>query len=165
MTILMKPIKERKHRLSDACYIGYKIINFTICTNNKKLAFLNKDIVRKFIQILREVKNEYACKILLYVFMPDHLHLLVEGKEKKSNLKKMITSFKQKTGYFLSKNYPDLEWQKDFYDHILRKDDDLIKHIKYILENPVRKNLSVNWKYFSFTGSLDLDLEKIMDGF
>ena len=94
--------------------------------------------------------------------MPDHLHILVEGKNEDSDLWRSVVSFKQKTGYWLSKNMAGCRWQKDFYDHILRKEEDLKKHIKYILENPVRKGIVDNWYDYRFKGSLDFNLDEIL---
>ena len=94
--------------------------------------------------------------------MPDHLHLVLEGKSEKSDLWKAVGLFKQKTGFLLSKNKKDIRWQKDFYDHLHRKDEDLKKHIIYILDNSVRSGLVDNWEDYPFKGSLDFDLEEIV---
>jgi len=62
----------------------------------------------------------------------------------------------------LSKNKEGIRWQKDFYDHIHRKDEDLKKHITYILDNSVRRGLIENWKEYPFKGSLDFNLEEVI---
>jgi len=49
--------------------------------------------------------------------------------------------FKQKSGFWFSKNYPELKWQKDFYDHIIRNDKDIENQIYYILKNQMRENI------------------------
>jgi hypothetical protein len=86
----------------------------------------------------------------------------MEGKSDRSDLWKMIVLFKQKTGFWLSQNAPEIQWQKDFYDHIHRKDEDLKKQIRYILENPFRKKLVSDWKIYPFKGSLDFNLFEII---
>jgi REP element-mobilizing transposase RayT len=73
--------------------------------------------------------------------MPDHLHIVVAGTQDDVNLVKFINDYKQKTGFWLSQNQPGVSWQKDFYDHILRKDESLPAVIQYILDNPRRKGL------------------------
>lgn len=55
-----------------------------------------------------------------------------------------------------------MRWQKDFYDHIHRKEEDLKKHIIYILDNSARRGLVVNWDEYFFKGSLDFDLKEII---
>jgi REP element-mobilizing transposase RayT len=73
------------------------------------------------------------CDAHVYMFMPDHCHLLIEGKSKESDLWQFVVDFKRKSGYWLARNHMLEKWQKDFYDHILRKDEDLIKQVRYIL--------------------------------
>ncbi len=155
-------MREKKHRLNLDCYKGLVRVSFTLCIKERKIVFTNKDIVEIFVNILKELIEKYDCKNWIYVFMPDHLHLVLEGNSEKADLWKTIVLFKQKTGYWLSKNKSNLFWQKDFYDHILRKDEDLKKHIRYVLENPVRKGLVNDWKDYEFKGSLSYDLYEII---
>lgn len=82
--------------------------------------------------------------------MPDHCHLLIEGKSEESDLWQCVVNFKRKSGYWLARNHPLEEWQKDFYDHILRKDEDLIKQVRYILGNPLRKELVEDWRAYPY---------------
>ena len=155
-------MKEKKHRLPLELYKGKIRATFTLCIKNSKPAFLENAIVHEFIDILKQAKEKHDCINWVYVFMPDHLHLILEGRSDTADLWKAIVLFKQKTGFWLSKNRKDIEWQKDFYDHIHRKDEDLKKHIRYILDNPVRKGLVNDWKDYEFKGSLDFDIEDIL---
>ena len=157
----LQPARERKHRLPVEYYKGRVKITFTCCVEGKKILFIKKAIVDKFLEILIEAKNKYDCKNWVYIFMPDHLHLILEGRSGESDLWETMVLFKQKTGFWLSKNIKGIRWQKDFYDHIHRKDEDLKKHIIYILNNSVRRCLIQNWDNYPFKGSLDFDLEEI----
>lgn len=71
---------------------------------------------------------------------------------------KVMNRFKQKTGYWLSKNDMRAQWQKDHSDHIIRKEEDILKYIRYILDNPVRKGIVTNRTDYPFKGSTALDL-------
>ena len=90
--------------------------------------------------------------------MPDHAHLLIAGNNLNSKIKMCVDRFKQKTGFWLSHNVNNIKWQKDYYDHILRKEDDLLNQTKYILNNPVRKGIVGYWKDYPFKGSTVYDL-------
>lgn len=90
--------------------------------------------------------------------MPDHVHMTLAGNDSNSNTKKCIDMFKQKSGFWLSQNYSYIKWQKDYYDHILRSEENLNIHIKYILNNPVRAGLVEYWKKYQFKGSTVYDL-------
>ncbi|MEM4326041.1 MAG: transposase [Candidatus Pacearchaeota archaeon] len=155
-------IIEKKHRLNLNCYKGFIRASFTLCIKGRKNIFTSYKIVSPFIEILKESIKKFDCKNWVYLFMPDHLHLVLEGNSEEADLWKAIVYFKQKTGYWLSRNGWDAKWQKDFYDHILRKDEDLKKHIRYILENPVRKGLTNDWMNYEFKGSIDYDLSDIL---
>jgi putative transposase len=156
-------IAEKKHRLNLDCYRGHVIANFTLCIKDKKDIFTHNEIIRLFLDILRESLKKYDCKNWIYVFMPDHLHLILEGNSEKADLWKAIVLFKQKTGYWLSKNGYIVSWQKNFYDHVHRKDEDLKTHIRYILDNPVRGGLVSHWQEYKFKGSLDYNVEDILE--
>ncbi len=46
-------------------------------------------------------------------------------------------------------------WQKSFYDHVIRKEEDLNSIAGYIFNNPVRKELVENYEDYPFLGPKD----------
>ena len=42
-------------------------------------------------------------------------------------------------------------WQKNFYDHIVRKEESLLKIAEYIVDNPVRKELVSEWEEYPYS--------------
>ncbi len=48
-------------------------------------------------------------------------------------------------------------WQPSFYDHVLRKDEDLLETVKYIFNNPVRKKIVMHYLDYQLSGSFELD--------
>jgi putative transposase len=161
---LTSKIREQPHRLNLSQYLGLVRASFTICIQNRLPVFIEPSIVNKFAEILRISCKKHFCLNWAYVFMPDHVHIVIEGREERSNLWKTIVLFKQRTGYWFLKNMPKIHWQKDFYDHIYRNENELINNILYIANNPVRKNLVMHWQDYTFTGSLDNDLSTIICG-
>jgi len=95
--------------------------------------------------------------------MPDHLHIIVEGTQEEINLLRFINHYKQKTGFWMSKNQPGVSWQKNFFDHIIRKDENLQSMIRYILENPVRKGLVSDWRDYPFKGAIGCNLDDVLN--
>jgi REP element-mobilizing transposase RayT len=122
------------------------------------------EIVSVFIDILSSVVAKMDCIVPVYCFMPDHQHLIITGTHSDSDIWKAIVSYKQKTGSWMSANKPNMKWQKDFYDHILRRHEDIAVHVKYILDNPVRKGLARSWQEYPFKGSIGCVLEDIING-
>jgi hypothetical protein len=49
-------------------------------------------------------------------------------------------------------------WQKSFWDHFLRADEQVEAVVSYVLNNPVRAGLATHWREYPFAGSLAIDL-------
>ena len=137
------PFRERKHRLDAEIYRGEYIISFTLCIKDKEEFFTNHKIFKTFEDILLGELNAFDCSAYVYLFMPNHVHILLSGNNPKVDIKKCLESFKQKTGFWLYEHKKEIKWQKDYYDHILRSEDNLIVYTKYILNNPVRASLVI----------------------
>jgi putative transposase len=149
----MKLVREKKHRLSKELYNGNIAVMFTICLEGNVNLSTNPNIFRKFEETILLETGRFNCQALIYLFMPDHCHVLLQGDNEKAKAMNVIIEFKRKTRYWLSRNYPAIRWQKDYYDHILRKDEDRIEQTNYILNNPVRKGLVIDWQKYKFKGS------------
>jgi REP element-mobilizing transposase RayT/mono/diheme cytochrome c family protein len=81
----------------------------------------------------------------LVCLMPDHLHALISFPYERP-MKQIMSDWKR----FLATQL-NIEWQRDFFDHRLRKDESYREKADYIRENPVRAGLikaSDNWPYF-----------------
>lgn len=96
--------------------------------------------------------------------MPDHQHLIITGTSLNSDIWNALVSYKQKTGYWMSLNRINFSWQKDFYDHVIRRDENLATQVRYILDNPVRKGLVSTWQEYLFKGSIGCNLEDVLKG-
>lgn len=171
----MKKYKERP-RLKTFGYKGYHRYFVTICTHNRIPIFKNDALVSRSIKILKDTSNNFWFKVWAYCFMPDHLHFLVEGESPDSDLKRFISSYKQCTGYHYKKHVtqgfspaqspapkknPKL-WQPSYYDHVLRKDEDILSVARYVVGNPVRKALVKHFLDYEFIGSFELDVEALV---
>ncbi|BCX02945.1 MAG: hypothetical protein KatS3mg053_0883 [Candidatus Roseilinea sp.] len=160
----MKDIRERKHRLDPHLYRGNVAVAFTCCERNRQPMFSEEVLTRFFMTTLEQECERFHCDLIVYVFMPDHAHMLLAGRDNSADALKAMSSFKQKTGYWLSKHRPQFHWQKDYYDHILRtwerEQTELRKHARYILENPVRKGIVDHWKAYPFKGSTVYQLDE-----
>ena len=94
--------------------------------------------------------------MLAFVFMPDHLHLLLLGSET-SSLPRFMKRFKQETGYLFRQQRGEALWQKGYHDHVLRREEDLGDVARYVAANPVRAGLVAGWAEYPFTGGRLLD--------
>ena len=88
--------------------------------------------------------------------MPDHLHLVTSPSMESGSISDLMKAFKSFTtniGWEYGIN--GKLWQKSFYDHVVRKDEDLNAICQYILANPVRKGLVTNAEEWKYSGLLD----------
>jgi putative transposase len=138
-------IREQRHRLARRFYRGQVMVSFTACISGRHAPFEDGQIVAEFLGIMRLVLPKNKCLVPIYCFMPDHLHLVLVGQDDQSDSWRAMVDFKQRTGFWFANNRPSYSWQKDFHDHIIRADEDLGSHIRYIANNPVRKRLVQRW--------------------
>jgi len=121
------------------------------------------------IELLRESfkysKNKFSFRIEAIVVMPDHLHMIIDVMNPKE-YPKIISCMKR----YFSKNcnpkfYEDIfqshhrekmgylpVWQKRFYEHTIRDEQDFNTKLQYIHNNPLKHGLVENihdWKYGS----------------
>ena len=97
------------------------------------------NVVESTIKYINE--NTPNVEISRYVIMPNHIHLLVEIHNPEINnaggcgnppLQEIVRRLKT----FTTKQYGNPFWQRSFYDHIIRNEEDYFNHLRYIDENP-----------------------------
>jgi putative transposase len=155
----MNEIREKQHRLPPSAYQGYIRASFTANIDDRTDYFVTPEIFAEHEAHLLRALREHHCDSELYLFMPDHVHIVVTGTDPSSDVRAAMTKFKQYSGFWLSKYGNGVRWQKDFYDHVFREDDDLRKHMIYILNNPIRAGLCGTWREYPFRGSTVFDLK------
>lgn len=155
-----------KTHLKNFDYLGCYRYFITICTDRKKNLFVkNNYLIEKMIEVFNQTAGNQFFTVWVYCFMPDHLHILVEGINEYSDLKKFIKDFKQRTAYWYSReesNAGNKLWQPGYYDHVLRKEEDTTEILRYILNNPVRNGLVVHYLDYRYSGSLVIDIKEIL---
>ena len=85
--------------------------------------------------------------------MPDHVHVVLEATSPESELCRLMNSWKQQTGYAHARATGSKLWQNGYYDHVLRKDEDRLGIIAYLLSNPLRAGLVSDLRRYPFWGS------------
>lgn len=150
--------KRQLPRKRDFCYSAREVYFLTICAKDRRNIFSTivptKDlkapvvqlsvigkIVDKHIQSIADLKGVYLEK---YVVMPDHIHMLIFiDSEIDDNIHRdptptdiiprIVAYLKRSTNKEVGENI----FQKSYYDHIIRNQDDYNKHWDYIENNPL----------------------------
>ncbi len=84
----------------------------------------------------------------LFLLMPDHAHALVSFPPDGRLITKVVSQWKEWTA-----KQAGVVWQRDFFEHRLRREESLRDKSDYILHNPVRAGLvarAEDWPYVWF---------------
>jgi putative transposase len=157
-------IREKPHRLDESIYVGEIQCSFAIQTIGRQHYFNNATIFEQHEKLLRDSLAKWSCEAHLYMFMPDHVHLILEGKEDHSNVRECVIGYKQRAGFAFKRSVQVIQWQKDFYDHIIRNEADYRKQMNYVLMNPVRAGHVDSWKDYPYWGSTVYDKAALLMG-
>jgi len=146
-----KKLHFKAKRLKGFEYQGFYRYFLTFCVEKRQPLFKSQKLVDFIRHALFKTAEEWKLDIICFCFMPDHLHLLISGLDESSDLRGFIKNFKQKTGYAFKQNTGRKLWQRSFYDHILRGEEETYDISKYILENPVRKGIVEDYRDYPFS--------------
>ncbi|MEW6502126.1 MAG: REP-associated tyrosine transposase [Thermodesulfobacteriota bacterium] len=94
---------------------------------------------RLVVREMRRLEEEGHVDSLAWVLMPDHLHWLFRLKGR-SSLAQAMGMIKGRSAFTLNRRLHRRGpiWQKAFYEHAMRADEDLVATARYIVANPVR---------------------------
>ena len=148
------PVREASHRLPRACYRGEVAVAFTARLTADSEPLARPDVVRSLHPILATSALQHECIVPIFCFMPDHVHVIFQGTGRSADTWRAMVAFKQRSGFWLSRQVPGTRWQKDFYDHILRSEEEVRDALVYIAANPMRAGLVRYPAEYPFTGSI-----------
>lgn len=112
-------------------------------------------------QFLRVCRKEQFV-ILAYCFMPDHVHVLIEGVREDADARKFIVKAKQCSAHAYASRFGQRLWQPFGYEHVLRDDEKVQVVARYIVENPVRAGLATTVLEYPFVGSEVYDIKELI---
>ena len=105
--------------------------------------FVRASLNRAVLAILREEQQLQNCAVFTYCLMPDHLHFLASPRQDGISIPTFAERFKGKaTNRSWAAGWRGKLWQQRYYDHMVRREEDLRAIAEYILANPVRKGLA-----------------------
>lgn len=140
---------------------------FTIVTY-RRIRLLTEPESRTILrQVINEVRQEYPFDVDAWVLLPDHLHCiwtLLEGDadfSRRWGLIKAKFSQKAKTSFHKDEWMTHSRehqrertiWQRRFWEHQIRDENDFQKYLDYIHYNPVKHGLVAcvrDWPYSTF---------------
>ena len=139
-------------RLANFDYRGPWRYSLTFCAANKNQAFTNPTVVNDLVQHLARTCDERRFELIAYCFMPDHLHLLVQGAAIDSHLPTFCTVLRQRLAHSYASRGGARLWQPGYFERILREEEQTDRCAEYILSNPIRANLAQSIEEYPFSG-------------
>jgi putative transposase len=132
-----EPVRARIRRL----YIPNALYFITCVTQGRAPLFADPAHMDLLRATMRRVKEHHPFEMRAYAFLHDHLHMLVFVPAT-TNVSKLMQSIQRN----FTRNYqrahgstdPIRLWQRGFWDHVIRDEEDLANHLHYIHYNPVK---------------------------
>ena len=134
----VEQLKRKNLRLQEYDYGRNGAYFITICTKERRpiLCDIVGDDAHIVPTIYGEIVEEYigsAPQIERYVIMPDHLHLIVRIEEDSGDsVGCVVRSLKTLT----TKRAGESIFQRSYYDHVIRNEQDYLETVQYIENNP-----------------------------
>jgi putative transposase len=134
-------------RLTNFDYLGPWRYSLTFCAAHKREAFTNPTIVTELVQHLMRTCDEQWFELIAYCFMPDHLHLLVQGAHQDSHLPTFCRLVRQRMAHAYAGQAGARLWQPGYFERVLREEEQTDQCANYILSNPIRAGLALSIEY------------------
>jgi putative transposase len=137
---------------------------FTLVTYNRLRTFNRPDCIALLRESFKQVKKEHPFTIEAIVILPDHIHCMLtlpQGDADYPLRLRMIKSHFSRqyrgglpgnTASRVAKGEKAV-WQRRYWEHAIRDEDDYARHVEYIHYNPVKHGLAVSprdWQWSSF---------------
>jgi putative transposase len=139
--------------LSGFSYRGKYMYSLAFTTWDRRQHFANAPIVDLVLQQVLRATTDHGFQMIAYCFMPDHLHLLVEGLDADSDLLAFVTAAKKYSGYYFAERTGQRLWQRYGYERVVRGEVERFQTLRYIVNNPVVAGLVTRAADYPFLGS------------
>jgi len=121
-------------------YLPDSVVFLTAACHDHQPLLRPEGMKSLLLEVMREVKAEQPFSMLAWVILDDHFHCLIrpESPDFSRLMHAVKTRFahRRKAAMGITGSAP--AWQRRFWDHLIRNEDDLARHLDYIHFNPVR---------------------------
>jgi len=147
-------IHARPTRLGAFSYRGPHRYHVRSGTWNRHPHFSDASIACPARSQLMQLALAFGFAVHAYCFMPDHVHLLVEGTASRSWLPAFVDRWKQATAYTIGRPRGIRLWQPGYFERVLREQESSRAMARYIMENPIRGRIARRVGEFPFAWCL-----------
>ena len=148
-----KGLRLEDHDYSEEGYVYF----VTLSAHHLTAPFSPPRLASAIVDALDYQRKLGRARVYAYCLMPDHLHIALSPVGGCS-IPQVLQSFKSYTTKLAwQQGIPGRLWHRSYYDHVARRDEDLLAVCDYILANPVRKGLAseaADWPYSGMPDTL-----------
>jgi putative transposase len=142
--------RRRPARLKTVDYKGKHQYLVCCATEGRRKLFVDSHVVTAVGDQILRTCDERDFDVLAFVFMEDHLHLLVEGNSEKAHFVSMMMLLRQRTAITHRRLAHERLWQDGYFERVLRPTDDVFKIIEYIRSNPSEAGLPTERSQYAY---------------
>lgn len=131
---------------------------FTVVTLNRTPIFTNEDRVEILRQAIRKIMAARPFEIDAMVILPEHLHCIwrmpEDDADYSSRWREIKKAASRQISTFTNTRNERNVWQRRFWEHAIRDEEDWRRHVDYIHYNPVKHGLASRpgeWRWSSFS--------------
>jgi len=151
---MQRPLPQRRHpRLEASAYAAVdSVCSVTVAVKGRQPVFAEAAVAAAAVEVLLAQAAVRGVTVYAYCVMPDHVHLVVSPSPS-CDIVQFVGAFKnlaQRAAWRLGVR--GAFWQRSFWDHFVRSDEDLNAVIAYVLNNPVRAGLADTPEAYRFAG-------------
>ena len=135
-------VDEYLDRSSDACWL-----------RDPKVAQLVVEALKHF--------DVVRYRLHAWCVMPNHVHVVFAvlpgwspALQNRTPLATIVQSWKSYTGRRANQilGRSGEFWQREYYDHVIRNEDEFARYVEYTVNNPVKSGLCDRWDEYPWTG-------------
>ena len=151
----------RRARITGACYF------FTVVTYRRQPVLCDQTVRHALRDAIGRVREKRPFTIDAWVLLPDHLHCLWTLPPGDADYSTRWNMIKRRVSVACAAEYKRTEWlteskrrhrestlwQRRFWEHHIRDQDDFNRHMDYLHHNPVKHGLcnhASDWRYSTF---------------
>ena len=137
---------------------------FTLVSYQRRNIFCDKAIRLALRQAIKTTQKKYPFNIDAWVLLPNHMHCIWTLPEEDNNFSQRWSLIKRKVSIECAQQYKQQQllteskvkhrestiWQRRFWEHQIRNQQDFNNHLDYIHYNPVKHNYCNSpsqWQY------------------
>lgn len=124
---------------------------FTLVSRGRAPLLTHAEVRAALRQAVLATRERYPFAIEAWVLMPDHLHTIWKLPEGDANFSERWRQIKRHSQYLVGAGLP--LWQKRFWEHAIRDEEDFAKHFDYVHFNPVKHGHAaavMEWPFSTF---------------